>query len=199
MLLLRRKIWTQVYTQGRMPCEDKGRYQGDAAKFKECQRLQETTRCLERSMEHIYPLRPLEENNCPSTLVFLSFSLQSCKTNFYCWSDLVCDTFYPNPRKPIQILFEHIYLLFLAVLVWYALVLFSLYFSFFVCLFASFSKYFVSLGTHIVSKVCCECCFDFQKFSLSVFISFPQCIEYGNSSREKLRDFEAHQLFSLSL
>lgn len=56
-----------------MPCKEKGRCQDDAAKSKECQRLPETTRCLERSMEHVRPSQPLEEKHLPQHLDLLVF------------------------------------------------------------------------------------------------------------------------------
>lgn len=39
----------------RMPCEDKGRYQGDIAESKKCQDCQKIIRSLDRNTEHISP------------------------------------------------------------------------------------------------------------------------------------------------
>lgn len=54
-----------TYTQiEREPCEGTGRFQGDAAKSKECRRLPETTGSLERSTQHISLSQPSGEEPC---------------------------------------------------------------------------------------------------------------------------------------
>lgn len=54
VLIKRENLDADTHT-GRMPREDKGQYQSDAAKSKECQDCQKIIRSLDRNMEHISP------------------------------------------------------------------------------------------------------------------------------------------------
>lgn len=100
VLMKRGDLDTDTHT-GKTPCEDKGRYQGDIVKSKECQDCQKTTRSIDRNMKHISPSQSSKENSLADTLILLSNSLQNSETiKIYCWSPLVCDPLFFIWQQP---------------------------------------------------------------------------------------------------
>lgn len=101
VLIKRGNVDINTHTHaGKMPYEDEGRDQGNAAKAKECQKFPANHHHkLGKSGEQILPQSPQEE---PTLLIlfFLISRLQKCDAHFCCLSHcIMVPAFHGSPSK----------------------------------------------------------------------------------------------------